>query len=259
MGSFAALRRPEYTGENRCWPCTIANGAILLGCCLALALVRLPVAVVALLAGSGTIWLRGYLVPYTPQLTGRVRRALADEPDRPAGSLAPDDTDEELGERTLTALVEVGVIRPEGERLQLEARFVDDWRAEMRRLRSLPDGELFATVERVGETTVSPLDTAGDRLVLTGPEGDEAWVSRSVVVAELAAVSVLEEHAPGLSGADRLAAARALRAFLEECPLCDGLLEERRPRRCCGSYREAATGTVLACPDCDQALYRFDA
>lgn len=260
MASLARFERPEYTGPNRCWPCTVANGVLLLGGCLAIGVLSPLLAFVGLLTGAGTIWLRGYLVPYTPQLTRRVRRALADEPDRaPNGSLAPPETDDELGERTLTALIESRVIRPDGERLHLDEGFVDDWRAAMRRLRTRSDDALFDEIERVGNTTAEPLDAEGTRIVLVGSGGSEAWVSRSVVVAELAAVGTLDEHASGQSDTERLAAARALRPFLEQCPLCDAPVEERDPRRCCGSFMGADPGTVLACPNCDQSLYRFGA
>ncbi|WP_122090474.1 hypothetical protein [Halalkalicoccus subterraneus] len=259
MVTLATFRRPEYIGTNRCWPCTAANGVILLVCCLALAPFSPLLALAGLVAGTGAIWLRGYLVPYTPQLTGRVHRALADEPDHAAtGSLAPDGHDDDLGERTLAALIEMRVIRPENERLQLAAAFVDDWRAEMRRLRALSDTELIDAIEAVVEgTTAEVLDGEHPLVVLTGPAGGEAWVTRPAVIAELAAVAALDGRIPGQSSAERLAAARALRAFLERCPVCESLLEERDPRRCCGNPRNVEPGAVLACPECNQTLHRF--
>lgn len=258
MDSLAAVRRPEYTGTNRCWPCTVANGAILLVGCLAVAIFSPLLALAVLFAGVGTIWLRGYLVPYTPHLTGRVRQALADKPDRPAtGSLAPVE-DDDLGERTLAAMIEIGVIRPDGERLHLAEGFVDGWRAEMRRLRALPDRELIDAIETTAEETAAEvLDGEHAFVVLTGPAGGEAWVTYPAMIAELATVGALDEHAPSLSASDRLAAARALRAFLDRCPVCDSLVEERDPRGCCGNPREVEPGAVLVCPDCNQILHKF--
>ncbi|GAB7017374.1 hypothetical protein [Halostagnicola bangensis] len=66
-----ALRQPEYTGENRCEPCTVLNLAI--GAVLSVLVARkskiagLFTAVVSIAA----IYLRGYLVPGTPTLTKR--------------------------------------------------------------------------------------------------------------------------------------------------------------------------------------------
>jgi hypothetical protein len=68
----ATLRQPEYTGENRCLPCTVVNAAITAVGSVAVGVVASPVAgTVALTVGAAAIWLRGYLVPYTPQLTER--------------------------------------------------------------------------------------------------------------------------------------------------------------------------------------------
>jgi hypothetical protein len=63
------LRRPEYTGANRCAPCTALNVAIGFFAGGLTALVS-PVAGVAVVAASLTlVYLRGYLVPGTPELT----------------------------------------------------------------------------------------------------------------------------------------------------------------------------------------------
>lgn len=262
MASIATLRRPEYTGRNRCWPCTVLNVFVLLGCCLVLAVLSLPLSLGTLLAGTGAIWLRGYLVPSTPALTARVRRTLGREPDRPlTGSLAPDVDDDELGERTLTALIEAGAIRPEAERLHLDEGFTEDWHEEMERLESLPnEGLVEATAAATQEMEVELLDTDRPLVVLTGPDGDEAWVSRPVTIAEVAAERTLSTRVPAMSHRDRLAAARALRSFLDRCPICGTETEEVRPNRCCGGVRDPAdlSGTVLVCPACDEALYRFD-
>jgi len=81
LGSLVTrLRRPEYTGENRCLPCTVLNvgiasvGATLLGAWLVAAgypTVAVGVATGALVVSLAAIWLRGYLVPGTPTLTKR--------------------------------------------------------------------------------------------------------------------------------------------------------------------------------------------
>ena len=65
------LKQPEYTGENRCEPCTILNLAI---AAVVGSLVARKSRVGALLAvgvSIALIYLRGYLVPGTPTLTKR--------------------------------------------------------------------------------------------------------------------------------------------------------------------------------------------
>lgn len=66
------LRNPEYTGENRCIPCTAVNVTIAIvvgGAVAAAATIEAGLAVVVI--SILVIYLRGYLVPYTPTLTER--------------------------------------------------------------------------------------------------------------------------------------------------------------------------------------------
>ncbi|MFB6185072.1 MAG: hypothetical protein ABEI96_11000 [Haloarculaceae archaeon] len=71
------LRQPQYTGENRCTPCTVVNAAIAVVVALGIGAAAIPVgttvaallAVVAASVFAATIYLRGYLVPGTPRLT----------------------------------------------------------------------------------------------------------------------------------------------------------------------------------------------
>ncbi|ELZ27434.1 hypothetical protein C475_05930 [Halosimplex carlsbadense 2-9-1] len=81
LGSLVTrLRRPEYTGENRCLPCTVLNvgiasvGATLLGAWFVAAgysTAAVGVSTGVLAVSLAAIWLRGYLVPGTPALTKR--------------------------------------------------------------------------------------------------------------------------------------------------------------------------------------------
>ncbi|OIB56666.1 hypothetical protein [Natrialba sp. SSL1] len=79
-GPIDRLHQPEYTGENRCLPCTAVN--IVLAVLLSAAAATLAWVgtgpVVALAVGAIVFWcavsliaVRGYLVPGTPELTNR--------------------------------------------------------------------------------------------------------------------------------------------------------------------------------------------
>ena len=70
-GVLDAVEQPEYTGENRCLPCTVLNLAIAAGVALVVGRRRRTAAGAWLLVAVGLIWLRGYLVPGTPELTAR--------------------------------------------------------------------------------------------------------------------------------------------------------------------------------------------
>ncbi|HET7324840.1 MAG TPA: hypothetical protein VFJ06_10950, partial [Halococcus sp.] len=79
------FRRPEYTGANRCTPCTVVNLLIAVVVTGAVALLVPEVAILAFIIFVGTIYLRGYLVPGTPSLTkqylpARVLRLFGKQP-----------------------------------------------------------------------------------------------------------------------------------------------------------------------------------
>lgn len=65
------LRQPEYTGENRCPPCTAVN--LLIATALGWLLSRKSklAGSIAVACSIAVIYLRGYLVPGTPELTTR--------------------------------------------------------------------------------------------------------------------------------------------------------------------------------------------
>lgn len=65
------FRRPEYTGENRCIPCTILNLAIAAAVGLAIARRSSVGGAVVTAVSIAVIYFRGYLVPGTPTLTKR--------------------------------------------------------------------------------------------------------------------------------------------------------------------------------------------
>lgn len=73
------FRQPEYTGENRCIPCTATNVLIALALSVAVGYgwaatvgrFAWPIALAVFGVGIAAVWLRGYLVPGTPELTKR--------------------------------------------------------------------------------------------------------------------------------------------------------------------------------------------
>lgn len=277
----SAIRRPEYTGERRCWPCTGLNALLLLAGCIVIALLKPVFALLLGVAGAGLLWLRGYVVPYTPTVAPKLVAALPfDVPfegstrDRaPAGSslgsLADVDSDQETGELVLAALVDADVLETDEEGyVYLTDAFHAGWRREMESLRDLDEDELAAAIEEVVDEpryeiaveTLEPYDRTW--FVLSDGSDDptgEMWFSRPAVIAELAAVRALEETVPDLPSDLRSAATRPLRGFLEECPACGSEVVETFSDLCCGSARNprGEPEEVLGCPSCNQRLYTF--
>lgn len=289
------LRRPEYTGDNRCLPCTITN-AVLLTIVAGLAAVvgrrRLAAAIVTV--GGVSIALRGYFVPYTPRFAPHLAAALpidafdrahgrSDERDA-SGSLSDADTATDVdagtgtvadadatledvaetnapsGDAVVEALFEAGAVVPDGEEIRLEPSFRDDWQAAMRTLRDRDLEELAAVADRLTDPAVDARATRSwgrPVLVLDGPGSGLVTLRRGVAVAELAAARALESRLE--DDAVRRAAGRPLRTLLERCPLCDGELTVSQAS-CCGEVTPAGETPTekLFCPACDERFFTFD-
>ncbi|MBX0285589.1 hypothetical protein [Haloarcula salinisoli] len=65
----AHLSKPEYTGENRCWACTIVNLILASAISLVAARRSRKHGLLTFVTSTALIYTRGYLVPGTPTLT----------------------------------------------------------------------------------------------------------------------------------------------------------------------------------------------
>ena len=255
------IRRSEYTGTNRCWPCTSVNLGLVGLTALWLhrrdrRLASLAIAVI----GVAAVAVRGYVVPYTPQFAPRLVAAVplpggifekdadADIPER--RSLTGTELD---GTTVLQELSAAGAIDVEGDLIRPTAVVDSRWREEMDRLATDPLDALARDAAR----TVPTVDAAE-----TYVDGDGEWlvvdsllVARPVVIAELAACRALDDTVAGqpIQHAD----ARAFRMFLDSCPACGSELVESSAVSCCGGYTDPRTKPedVLVCPRCEQRLF----
>ena len=267
-GRLDRFRRPEFTGENRCIPCTLVNLAIAGVGAGALAAVGRPgLAAGGFTAGLAAIWLRGYLVPGTPALTKRYlpERALrlfgkGTEPASPA------DIDAEAYLLSADALVET----PDGADLEFAPWFAAAWDDALdgMRLRAgvADEGGPATEVDDVGEgadvTALASLTGVDESsLSLSWAEGAAFafadghrighWESRAAFLADVAADRALTgalEDWSDLPLASRSDVLGALRLFVDRCPACEGsvALEERVVESCCSSY-DAIAGRCTAC------------
>ncbi|MFC7069025.1 hypothetical protein [Halobaculum lipolyticum] len=266
MSALDALRRPEYTGENRCLPCTVVNAVAVVLASLVTAPVSGPAALVVLLGGAALIAVRGYVVPGTPAFAPRLVRALGlapyfdhlgsgatdERPDRASDDLAGEghpaggDPADLLG-----AMLDAGVLR-EGDDgdLFLADAFADAWTDEMAALRGLDVDALAAET-----AAVVPFDATGaprfDGVSVEG-EGRAVWLRPVHAVADVAAVRAMA--GVGVPESLRAPAASPLRLFLPECPACGGpLVETTVTDGCCGGTMnpsETPTRRAVACDDC---------
>lgn len=276
--TIARLRQPEYTGENRCLPCTVANtiiaGFLAAGVGAAVAAVApitgaVATAGVVLAVSLASIWLRGYLVPGTPELTQRyfppwLLRAFGKELiDTPldsddgvaASSPTAEGSDQADPEETEQLLRSAGVVRdcPHEDDLCLTDEFREVW---WRRIRSFRADEARAAAQLATVLGVDP-----DRLTFVeGPKfGVEfdgelvgQWESDAAFYADLAAEPTLAEWLPEwdeLGDRTRTDLLAGLRAFLASCPSCEAELDQVENVResCCAGELVSVSVECEAC------------
>jgi hypothetical protein len=274
LGPLGRLRQPEYTGENRCLPCTAVNVAIAAGGAGALAAVGRPgLAAGGFTAGLAAIWLRGYLVPGTPELT---KRYLPERVLRLFGKGTEPAPPAEIDAESYLLSAGVLVETPDGSDFAFAPWFAAAWDDALdgMRLSAVVDDERSATeADDVGTSAdVAALSSLtgvdGASLSLSWAEGAAFafadghrighWESRAAFLADVAADRVLADGPDDwtdLPLAARSNVLGALRLFVERCPACEGpvALEERVVESCCSSY-DAIAGR---CTACDSRLFEM--
>ncbi len=250
------LRRPTYTGANRCWPCTAINLVVVVLLAGVAGVLFAPLAPIVLLVGGVVVYLRGYVVPGTPRFAPRIVALLPFDvgPSKHVGS---DSIAESVDpERLLGTLVEAGVVEENGEELRLTDPYREAFEARMTDLRVLSDPAL---AERAAAVAAGDPDAEvhGNRILLDGSR--DVWLSRTVAIAETAAAETLADF--DVPAELRAPAAEPLRTFVRTCPVCAGVVSETTLRNCCGgpgTTHRKPHRPVLACEECSTVVYEFD-
>lgn len=188
----------------------------------------IPAGGLALFATVASIYLRGYLVPGTPELTQRYF---------PAWLVALFDTepmdDEHHPGDTEKLLRSAGVVEEceTEDDLCLTEDFSDVW---WRRIRRFRDDRDRAASQLAAVVDVDPegleFDIIDDEFAVTY-QGDQVahWASAAGFYADLAVEPTLAEYISefeALSDQQRTEMIGGMRVFLEKCPACDGGLSE---------------------------------
>lgn len=271
----------EYTGDQRCLPCTVVNLGLLILSGLTIALLSKLAAVAFGILGIFLIWIRGYFVPYTPQFAPKIAAHLpitfyeearqssslmefserGIETTRNGGKvmLGTDERDasNDVSTTILPPLSEAGIIRQRDDTLVLDESYREKWRSVIRDVRG---DNLKAAIEMTTPAENVERVTEGEATwyVLTDEDRSiksETWLSPAVAIAEVAAIEALEDS---LSSSTVVQAAAFLRPFLEQCPVCEGDLIETTADQCCASYGPDGPQNVLACSDCEEYVARWE-
>lgn len=257
LDPLTALQQPEYTGENRCIPCTVANTVIAAVAAAIVWILLTPlVAAFVFVVSLAAIYLRGYLIPGTPELTKRYF------PDR---LLAVFDTYEDPEPVDLADfdierwLVEAGIVAPCSDRddLCLSEDFRWEWHEEIHRVRDqdLSRG-ILSDVLDIPESDIR-FESFGDAYAMfVGTQRIGTWESEAAFYADVAGAEIIPQWSDdweALSPDARSSLLASLRLFLETCPACGGavMLDEDVVESCCRSIDVYA----VTCTECDSRLF----
>jgi hypothetical protein len=311
-----SFSQPAYTGENRCWPCTVINGIGVGIATLLFARHHRALGLFVALLGGTAIWLRGYILPGTPRFAPRLvalfptvynsnntggidSGSLAGPPSgsvttntnqidstddttvtvetsaddaarqmnnpdaaaRDSSTVATADPDG-IGnsgdsthnpEEIIATLLDAEALIDDNGILRLADGFhtVLDERVET--LKKIGDKELAKRAAAIaGENVVGEVHNG--RILLDGQR--DVWISWPIAVAETAIGELLCER--DVDQAVARNAARPLRAFLETCPACGGLILDTTLQNCCGgpgSVSGHPERPVRACADCEAVIF----
>lgn len=202
----------------------------------------------------GAIYIRGYLVPGTPELTKKYL---------PLWALTwfdkdPDPPEVEFSVEPEAVLHEAGVIEPcrNGTDLCLSEEFLGEWNERIENVRTT--GKKRESLAEILDANPAELEIeAHDDARLARLDGMHVgqWESEGALVADLAAEPLMGEYYDGWSDLEVHERSRvlvSLRIFLEECPTCGGdvLLTEEEVESCCSTMDVVAA----VCRDCESRL-----
>jgi hypothetical protein len=264
-GIVNRLRQPEYTGENRCIPCTIVNVVIAVVVSI---VVSIPFTFVAgttvFVLSLASIYLRGYLVPGTPTLTKRYFPdwvlAKFDKLEDETHEVSEEQREQEREPEAV--LADAGAVEPceQMDDLCLTDSFESAWYDNMESIKA--DGTEKSDLGAVLDVNEEKLSfEEHDEALVAEFEGGRLgqWESRAALIADLAAAKLLEDRYDeweALTVTNQSRVLSGLRIFLETCPDCGGdvTMEQETVESCCRTMDVVA----LSCQECDSRILEVE-
>lgn len=269
------FEQPEYTGENRCLPCTVLNSAIVAFLVVLVAIFSIAGATILLVVGVATIQLRGYFIPGTPTLVRYLPDAIHDvlSPKHgTAGAVETANTNTGNGTGSTDskletsidierALESAGIVVdcPDVNDLRLTDRYHTAWQARMDELRTeRAQRDRLARSLSVSPEEITFEETEDGLFTLIDGSRAGRWESKAAFLADLAGNELLESRLQNwddLSPRDRTHVLATLKSFLETCPTCGGdvVPDETVVKSCC---RNDITSVTTACVECSAVLFK---
>lgn len=258
--AVAGLRKPEYTGENRCLPCTILNVVLVTAVAVTIVAWIGPTAgIVAGTVGLGLIYVRGYVVPGTPFLTQTVLPNDVLEYVEHGDQSMRNQTEDSDGEfDPETELLEAGALEPclDRDDLCLASPFRKSWRSEMAPVAEDIDEAVYQLIPPSFDEPVEVVFRGKAVLTQVDDTTVAEWPSRAAFVADVAGAIALagtDQQWAGREFAERTKLLAGLRLWLDRCSVCDGHVElsEGTVETCCRSLNQVEA----SCTSCAAVVF----
>ncbi|WP_188979708.1 hypothetical protein [Halocalculus aciditolerans] len=246
------FKQAEYTGENRCTPCTVINVLISIFLSLVIGFFSQIIGGVAFILFLAAIYFRGYLIPGTPKLTKKylpvfVLRAFGKEIESPPTGLES-NSDPAQNQSSNNAIdnpeqffYRHNVVAPcdSSDDLCLTESFSSVWKDE---IRALPDCTAHdaAIAFQLSDSNLRLIET-NSGVALKNEKGSIGeWPSRSAFEVDIAAAKALDGFVPdwwSRTGDERGWLLSSLRLFTPICPHENGpaSMEEDMIETCCST------------------------
>lgn len=276
---FESVRQSQYTGENRCIPCTIVNVTIGLVVAAMIAVVSIGVAVAFFVISLGVIYFRGYLVPGTPELTKRYlpQRILQYFDHHPTAEEVVVETEEESDDYEFETVKKLEYRREnkvDPEQFLLDAGAIEfieeenDIRLTQEFIQRIDNRMEELDYDEVTNADIADLFDAEPEDVTDEGRDYPAykvgfrirkWPSETAFLADLAGEEVIKEYTdewedvPLEQRANMRETFRYLREF---CPDCGGriVFTENTVESCCGAWEVIA----IKCESCGHHFVELD-
>jgi len=260
------FRQPQYTGEDRCLPCTTINLIMAVLIAGGVALINPFIGIGVLVVETVLIYYRGYLIPGTPELTKRYMPAWAlklfgktpvEEQAQSASSAQEQSTDaSELNPIDVLTAIGVATETEDQADITLTTTF-ENLLNQQDFADPTADAEAIFT-KFFGDVTIEDTDTSvhltrSDQGIIMN------WPSHAAMIGDARIAQALAETDTQFTKRDeinQLQLIQSARTLLENCPVCDGSLSFSQEERetCCQTY----TATVLSCDACDSTLLEIN-
>jgi hypothetical protein len=253
-----SLKNPDYTGENRCYPCTVLNIIIAIIISGSFAYVSSPLAIGVLFISFLTIYLHGYLIPGTPIITEKYfpqwLLSFFDKQSTLHVTSPENDTVPLLFERDI-------IITTEEDELFLGDDFTCAIESELEAAKEHGYGrEDVASILGIDSAGISFKDFDNAFLMTNDDSIIGKWESSAAVLLDIAAGRAMQSLIPEwnlLSSQDRRHLLRSIRSVAGTCPACGEPVKrsETVVESCCSSTDSIA----VDCTGCEKRLLEVPA